>query len=74
MDAKNALEKGDYGSAETLIRNSMGQDEYAKWLKQFEDVKQQLSINADTRANTQLEYMMNMGPVGMMLQLLGMLR
>ena len=74
MDAKNALEKGDYGSAETLIRNSMGQDEYAKWLKQFEDVKQQLSINADARANTQLEYMMNMGPVGMMLQLLGMLR
>lgn len=74
MDAKNALEKGDYGSAETLIRNSMGQDEYAKWLKQFEDVKQQLSINADTRANTQLEYMMNMGPVGMMLQLLGILR
>jgi len=74
MDAKNALEKGDYGSAETLIRNSMGQDEYAKWLKQFEDVKQQLSINADTRANTQLEYMMNMGPIGMMLQLLGMIR
>jgi hypothetical protein len=74
MDAKNAIEKGDYGSAETLIRNSMGKDEYAKWVKQFEDVKQQLSINADTRANTQLEYMMNMGPAGMILQLLGLFR
>lgn len=74
MDAKNAIEKGDYGSAETLIRNSMGKDEYAKWVKQFEDVKQQLSINADTRANTQLDYMMRMGPAGMMLQLLGLFR
>lgn len=71
MDAKNAFAKGEYGKAEDIMRNSMGNEKYAEWLQYFDNLKAQLSINADKRAQQQVDYMEMMGPLGLAMGLLG---
>ena len=71
LDAKNAYSSGQLGKAEDLMRNSMGSERYAQWLQYFENLKAQLSVNADARAQEQLRYMEAMGPLGLAMGLIG---
>ena len=71
LDAKNAYGAGQLGKAEDLMRNSMGSERYAQWLQYFENLKAQLSVNADARAQEQLRYMEMMGPLGALMGLAG---
>jgi len=71
LDAKNAYGAGQLGKAEDLMRNSMGDEKYAQWLQYFENLKAQLSVNADARAQEQLRYMEMMGPLGALMSLAG---
>lgn len=71
LDAKNAYGAGQLGKAEDLMRSSMGDEKYAQWLQYFDNLKAQLSINADARAQEQLRYMEAMGPLGLAVSLLG---
>jgi hypothetical protein len=73
LDAKNAYGAGQLGKAEDLMRSSMGDEKYAQWLQYFENLKAQLSVNADARAQEQLRYMETMGPLGMIMGLAGKL-
>ena len=67
LDAKNAFATGNLSKAEDLMRNSMGDQRYSEWLQYFENLKAQLSVNADARAQEQLRYMETMGPIGLLL-------
>lgn len=71
LDAKNAYGAGQLGKAEDLMRSSMGDEKYAQWLQYFENLKAQLSVNADARAQEQLRYMEMMGPLGALMGLAG---
>ena len=71
LDAKNAFANGKYADAQDLMRSSMGDEKYAQWLQYFDNLKAQLSINADARAQEQLRYMEAMGPLGLAVSLLG---
>ena len=71
LDAKNAFATGNLSKAEDLMRNSMGDQRYSEWLQYFENLKAQLSVNADARAQEQLRYMETMGPLGMLMGLVG---
>lgn len=73
LDAYNAYTSGSLSKAEDLMRNSMGDKEYSEWLQYFENLKAQLSVNADARAQEQLRYMETMGPLGMIMGLAGKL-
>ena len=74
LDALNAYQKGELSKADDLIRNSMGKEKYAEWLEYFENLKAQLSINADARQQQQLDYMQTMGPLGFLLEAIGLFR
>lgn len=71
LDAKNAFANGKYADAQDLMRSSMGDEKYAQWLQYFDNLKAQLSVNADARAQEQLRYMEAMGPLGLAVGLLG---
>ena len=71
LDAKNAFANGKYADADNLMRSSMGDEKYAQWLQYFDNLKAQLSINADARAQEQVRYMEAMGPLGLAVSLLG---
>lgn len=71
LDAKNAFATGNLSKAEDLMRNSMGDQRYSEWLQYFENLKAQLSVNADARAQEQLRYMETMGPIGLLLDAAG---
>lgn len=73
LDAKNAFATGNLSKAEDLMRNSMGDQRYSEWLQYFENLKAQLSVNADARAQEQLRYMETMGPIGLLLGAAGKL-
>ena len=74
LDALNAYQKGELSKADDLIRNSMGKEKYAEWLEYFENLKAQLSINADARQQQQLNYMQTMGPLGFLMEAIGLFR
>ena len=71
LDAKNAFANGKYADAQDLMRSSMGDEKYSQWLQYFDNLKAQLSVNADARAQEQLRYMEAMGPLGLAVGLLG---
>lgn len=71
LDAYNAYTSGSLSKAEDLMRNSMGDREYSEWLQYFENLKAQLQVNADARAQEQLRYMETMGPLGLLLGAVG---
>lgn len=71
LDAYNAYTSGSLSKAEDLMRNSMGDKEYSEWLQYFENLKAQLQVNADARAQEQLRYMETMGPLGLLLGAVG---
>lgn len=73
LDAYNAYNSGKLSEAQDLMRNSMGDKEYSEWLQYFENLKAQLSVNADARAQEQLRYMETMGPLGLAVSLAGKL-